>query len=297
MESQPMTPNSVLVGVDSSAEARHALMWAAAEAVRREAPLHVMHVSPASRTVPAPAGEPDLDMGTWVCRHAVKRALAAHPELAVTSEVRLGRAAAQLVESSHQAALVVLGAHGHGAVVGRLLGSVSQQVATHAHCPVAVVRGEDTDRSLGPVVVGVDTSDQARAALETAITDARRRGVGVRAVHAAYTDVVAVEMAPAVLDIERGLVQESAEVAEMVTAVAERHPDVRVDLHDERGHPVEVLRRASQEASVLVLGTRGRGGFASLVLGSVSLGVLGAATCTVVIVREGRPGATPRGAA
>ncbi|MDD9207480.1 universal stress protein [Georgenia sp. 10Sc9-8] len=79
--------------------------------------------------------------------------------------------------------------------------------------------------------------------------------------------------------------------------MAERHPDVRVDLHDERGHPVEVLRRASRTASLLMLGTRGRGGLASLVLGSVGLGVLGVAACTVVIVRGGQPGATPPGAA
>jgi nucleotide-binding universal stress UspA family protein len=78
---------------------------------------------------------------------SVGAVLGAHPEIAATTEVVEGHPALVLVDASKTAALLVVGSRGHGEFTGMLLGSVSEFLSTHAHCPVVIIRGvlESTD--------------------------------------------------------------------------------------------------------------------------------------------------------
>lgn len=191
-----------------------------------------------------------------------------------------------MVEASTTAGLVVIGARGLGRVRGILMGSVSSYVAPRAHCPVVVVR-EAPSRSLSElrVIVGVDGSTDSTAALRFAFEAAARRGTGLTVVHAWDLDVdgTAASLVWSV-DWQQADEQERALVAESVAGFATEFPTVDVRRHLVRGHPVAELVRQSENAALLVLGTRGRGNVKGWVLGSVSQRVLHDAHCPVAIV-------------
>ncbi|MFC7615699.1 universal stress protein [Actinokineospora soli] len=163
------------------------------------------------------------------------------------------------------ACLVVLGSRGLGGFGGLLLGSTAVQVAAHARCPVVVVRGERS----GDVVVGVDGSAHSVEAIAFAFGEAQRLGAGVVAVTAGSQEDEAARA-----------------LAESVAGWAERYPDVPVRRSVVRGHAARALVDAAADAALLVVGSRGAGGFRGMLLGSVSQGVLHHATCPVAIVRS-----------
>ena len=288
--SPPSVPaGTVVVGTDGSPRGQHAVLWAAAEAARRTATLHVLStVAPMDTLAAYDLYPPNMPraLDRSVAERAVEEVRKHHPDLAVTSEVRAGRAAHELVKASLGAALVVVGARGHGPLAGKVLGSVSQQVVGHAHCPVVVVR-RSAPLDDGPVVVGVDGSPAASTALEFALADAARRGTYLRVLHAQYVETGIGSVAPAgwSSDLTDVLTEEAAAVRTIVEQAATRHPGVDVDLRAVHEHPVEALRRESEDAGLLVVGTRGLGGFSGLLLGSVSHGVLSRARCAVAVVR------------
>jgi nucleotide-binding universal stress UspA family protein len=166
-----------------------------------------------------------------------------------------------------------------------VLGSVSQHVTRHAHCPVVVVRGRHSAGS-NRIVVGVDGSEVSLKALSFAVDQAELTGGTVVAVHGrsmtAMTGPWDVDVAPAVSEE-----LESAErlLAEAVAGMRDDHPDVPVELQPMPVPAVRALADASLTASLVVVGTRGRGGFVGLLLGSVSAGVLQHAQCPVAVVR------------
>jgi nucleotide-binding universal stress UspA family protein len=145
------------------------------------------------------------------------------------------------------------------------------------------------ERSRGPrVVVGVDGSPGARAALRFALEDAARRGVPVEAVTAyrppeVWMDFYAVDDVEA--DRVRDVAVEKAEafVAEVVGEVPQP-PEVRV--RAVMGTAAEALIRESAGADLLVVGSRGHGGFSSMLLGSVSMQCALHATCPVTVVHS-----------
>ncbi|MEE6282173.1 universal stress protein [Georgenia sunbinii] len=291
---------TIVVGVDGSPMSDAALLWAAAQADRDGAELQIRYLVPMMPAVPAPGvidfGDPQQLAG-HVTEDALSKVHAAHPGLAVTSEARPGRAAPALIEASRRAAMVVLGARGHGRFAGLLLGSVSQQVAMHATCPVVVVRGSGRPDA-GPVVVGVDGSTESEQALRFAQRQAQSLGRPVRAVRAEY-----VEMPPGVPPGSwyGELVEEARtrteEVRATVDDIADELPDVDVELRVVHYHPVAALVDESTDASLLVVASRGLGGFAGLLLGSVSQGVLSRATVPVAIVprSDAAPGEAEQG--
>lgn len=136
----------IVVGVDGSAGSLTALRWALDEAKLRGAQLDVVHawtypyfVTPPNVPMPMPPRE-DLEAGAQaVLEEAVHAVVPQDPGVAVHSACAEGPAAATLVERATGADLVVVGSRGHGGFVGLLLGSVSQQVAHHAPCPVVIV--------------------------------------------------------------------------------------------------------------------------------------------------------------
>ncbi|WP_193311366.1 universal stress protein [Georgenia satyanarayanai] len=279
----------VIVGVDGSALADAAVLWAAAEAERRGTSLHVVHAFVHLHAVGGYVAVLDtadpLEIGGEVCERAARTAREAFPALTVTTEVRVGRAAPELIKASREATTLVLGARGHGRVTGLIVGSVSQQVAMHAQCPVVVVRG---GAERGRVVVGVDGSPAAAGALRFAVEHAAATGAPVRAVRAEYVEL---PMGAPPGDWYSDLVDRSERATEAarraVEEVAADHPAVDIELQVVRRHPEAALVEAADGASLLVVAKRGLGGFAGLMLGSVSQSVLSRAKVTVAVVPGG----------
>ena len=286
---------TIVVGVDGSGESRNALSWALAEARLRAAPLRVVNAwrPPDAYVFDVPAEvmreleEALRSVGERVLEVALAAVLAGQ-EAGAEIERRIvpEPPAEALLGAAGDAELLVVGSRGHGGFVGLLLGSVSQQVAHHAPCPVAIVRKRARENH-GAILVGVDGSEESRQALRWADQEARLRGAPLVAVHA---------WAPA-LNVGPGLVPMPVPV-EVPKADVEAFLDgllVEV-LGEERAAALERrtvqtpaalgLVEAASPGDLLVVGSRGHGGFAGLLLGSVSQQVAHHAPCPVVIVRE-----------
>ncbi|URN03057.1 universal stress protein [Actinomadura madurae] len=196
-----------------------------------------------------------------------------------------GQAAARLIEAGDSADLIVLGPRGLGGFVGLVLGSVGAQVAAHAPCPVVIVRGEPVpppEQGDGRVVVGVDGSPASREALAMAFTEADAQGWDVHAV-VAWEEVPVREIPPLV--DEAGMRDAArAHLARLMIPARELHPEVKVQIDIVPGPPREVLMNAAEEARLLVVGSRGLGGFRGLLLGSVSHALVHHAPCPVAVV-------------
>lgn len=217
---------------------------------------------------------------------AVTRARRANPELAITWSQPASRPAPALLQAAETADTVIVGARGMSAARGVFMGSVSVQVAAHASCPVVIVHDTPATEAGSPVVVGVDGSEVSSSAIAYAFEQASSRGVGLTVVHAWWLDHVEDAAAAAIwtVDWQTFAQEEQALVAESLAGWQEKYPDVAVRRHSVRGLPVEALIRQSQSACLVVVGTRGRGGFGGLLLGSVSQGVMNRAKCPVAIV-------------
>ncbi|MFC0003899.1 universal stress protein [Micromonospora siamensis] len=138
-ESHPEPNGPVVVGFDGSESAHLALGFAVERAAQRACPLRVLRVSQAGRLSADEAAATLADDRT-ATEEAVAQWRETFPELAVSVDVTAGSPAAELVEASRAAQLVVVGSRGRGGLRGMLLGSVSQQLIQHAYCPVAVAR-------------------------------------------------------------------------------------------------------------------------------------------------------------
>jgi len=292
----------VVVGVDGQAPSALALDWAVDEASRQHLPMLLVHARPVPLRGPAldPVLDPVPDAEVLphdaeserILEEAVERVRTLSPGTRTETLTGYGRAGNLLVDASSGAALVVVGARGRGSVRSAMLGSTSVDVVAHAHCPVAVVRHLPAVAPDRPgVVVGSDGSPVSEAAVAEAFRQADARLLPLTVVHTWQLDYTGTGMA--VLESEelrRQLAQEErALAAEVVAGWSEKYPDVVVHQHVMQAHPVQALVQHSRGAELLVVGSRGRGGFRGLLLGSVSQGVLHHAECPVLVVRpEGR---------
>ena len=285
---ESMQPGSVVVGVDGSPGGDAALDWAVDEAVRRHLPVHLLHATNLDYLAAAAMLSPSDVTGDHdeVVEAARDRVTAAAPALRVTLETSTRSAARARVERSAGAESVVVGARGRGPVRGAL-GSVSLQVAMHAKAPVVVVRGSESGRPRGPVVVGVDGSALSKEAVGHAFEQASLRGAPLAVVHVWWIEFIegVVVTTPGTPQWRQVREQHGLAVAETIAGWREKFPDVRVEVRIEHGRPSDELVAASELASLLVVGARGRGGFGGLMLGSVSHAVLHRAHCPVVVVR------------
>ncbi len=285
----------IVVGYDGSPASDMALDWASRAAADRGVTLRVLVAWTAPPVTFGGAGatyEANLleELRTQAdvfLEKALNAAQAIDQDLTVIGEVVVSTPAAALVEYSHEAAMVVVGSHGRGGFTGLLLGSVSRQVATHATCPVVVVR-HPADGHAREVVVGVDGSKQALKALDFAYDYASRSGLRLRVAHTwevppigAITGVPTFSPPELLMDIKGNEMRITAEV---LAGHGERYPDVTVVQEVQRGTPVKALAEMSEHAALVVVGSRGRGGFLGLLLGSVSHGVLHHAHCPVAVI-------------
>ncbi|MEV6235596.1 universal stress protein [Lentzea sp. NPDC051838] len=284
----------VVVGLDGSKPATHAVRWAAEEAVRRKTGLVITHtcVLVPARTLEliAPAesyADGVLEEGRQWLADATAAALNAAPEVDVTTELSAGNAAERLIGRSASAGLLALGSHGRGGFTGLLAGSTAVAVTAHARCPVVVVRGTEPAPD-APVLVGVDGSPASHAALAFAFEAATSRGVALHAVRT-WWDLTAETAWQRGLTATNLAAIEAAEqrlLAEQVADHSAAHPDVPVQQILTRDRPAHTLVEHSAHAQLAVVGTRGRGGFRGLLLGSTSQALLHHAHCPVGVVRS-----------
>ena len=286
----------IIVGVDGSTSAQHAVAWAAREAASRRAPLHLVHacleISTYNPTrVPRSFDEALRDLGRDYLTVAEERVGEIAPGLEVVTQLVVGTAAETLVVLSKRAQLVVLGSRGLGGFTSLVVGSVAIALAAHGRCPVVVVRGSTVDSPPpveGPVVAGVDGSTASDSVLEFAFEQASRRGAELVTVHA-WNDHIAESswaMAPyAMLDWESIEADAHLLLAERLAGWREKYPDVVVRRVVIRGAAARALVEEAATARLLVVGSRGRGGLRGMLLGSTSQALLHHAPCPVAVVR------------
>lgn len=278
--------NTITVGVDGSAPSMAAVRWAATEADRRHATLRIVHGHfitmprlPSGFLVEARAA------AQHCLRDGVKHALEAYPELDVEPVLELKPGVDLLADESTKSDMVVVGVRGRGGFAELVVGSTAVALTARAHCPVVVVRGEETTG--GPVVVGVDGSPESEAALAFAYDMATRRNAELVAVHV-WSDVISVwggSVPIPDLDWDTVATDERIVLSERLAGWRERYPDtaVRQVVHENR--PAQRLIQEAQGAQLLVVGSLGRGALANALLGSVSHAVLHHAPCPVAIVK------------
>jgi nucleotide-binding universal stress UspA family protein len=296
----------IVVGYGGAEGSEPALAWAIETARREARPLTILHCYDLAHVpvlgASAPDGQTELmaSVADEVVAAAAERAAAVLGREAVTGKSVLGGAAGELVAESEAAHLVVTGSHGRGRLLGGLLASTSYNVTAHAKCPAVVVRGEE---SLHPdldhrVVVGVDDSESALHALDRAAEVAVESGAAlhlVRVVHPSVDLHSQPELAPMVfgdtyaMDDERFTeeLRTYAEDAtrELVGRVGDQYPGLDVTSEVIEDSPGLAIARAGEGSGLIVVGSRGRGGFAGMLLGSVSHTVIHHATSPVMVVR------------
>lgn len=297
--SETMTRPVIAAGYDGSPAAAAALDWAALEASRTGAivrSISVVHYPG------MPAGTPDsapilpaslLNRAYELSAEASSRAGNVLDSDSVETQIVIGAAAEALVSATQSVGLLVVGDRGRSEFAATVLGSVSFAVTAHAHCPVVVV--SEHAAPVGPqygVVVGVDGSSAGERALDLAADVAAHAGASLRIICAwdlptadAWAFAYWETASP---DADWAFTQHDVAVrvvAAAVDRVRAQHRGLVPTGEVFQGQAGEVLGRASRKAGLVVVGSRGLGGFSGLVLGSVSHRVIHSCVCPVMVVR------------
>ena len=290
--------NAVVVGVDGSPSGFSAAKQAAEEAALHGVGLHIVHAlalpplqAAGTKTYEAVRDALHEEAEGYLSE-AESRARAIAPGIEVSSAVVAGEALRVLVGLSRSASLLAVGSRGLGRFTGLLLGSVALHVAAHARCPVLVHRG--TPNPSGPVVVGVDGSPENSSAIAFAFAEASLGEADLIATHI-WSEWTVPPTPPRDKSLayakKPGELKDEEEtlLAEALSGMGEKYPDVRVERRTLHGRTRQELISASQDARLLVVGARGRGGFVGTLLGSVSQALLHHAQCPVLVARQENP--------
>ncbi|MDE1673877.1 universal stress protein [Nocardia gipuzkoensis] len=299
----------VIVGVDGSDGSWSALRWAARFAAERGRELEILHGMDLMATSRVPGGyevvissviDAIREQGRDVVARADRLARSVAPELRISAHATTDTGSQLLVERSAEAYAVVVGATGNAGTAVHL-GSTLLAVTAHASGTVVVVRAdpdaEVTVHASGPVVVGVDGSPVGEAAIAAAFTEASERAAALVAVHV-WSDWASGRFAGHTTLSEDELdTVEQAILAERLAGWQEKFPEVRVSRKVEVSAPAPHLLSWSKIAQLIVVGSRGRGGFAGMLLGSTANTLVQHASCPVMVVhrrdpheRGGKPG-------
>jgi nucleotide-binding universal stress UspA family protein len=202
--------------------------------------------------------------------------------LEIEGEVFLGGAVPTLVDLSKDAQMIVVGRQGRTGLRGATMGSVSSGLVHHAHCPVAVIHDDAPPSDRLPVLVGIDGSRSSENATAIAFDEASWRGVDLMALHVwGDADMSAFSMNWETVDASA-----RKTVAERLAGWRDRYPDVNVRPLIEFERPAHQLLELADKAQLVVVGSHGRGGFAGMLLGSVSSAVVQAARIPVIVARQ-----------
>lgn len=278
---------SIVVGTDGSSHAADAVMWAAREAHRSGLPLRIVTVF--QRWAGLRLGSDDVhsaqeEHARELLDEARDTVLTHFADLPVEAVLRSGEPVEELGRMSTDARLLVTGTRGRGGFTGMLLGSTSHSLTAHAAAPLVVVPGPPPPPT-GSIVVGVDGSEEATRALDFAAEQAHGRQVPLVAVQVVaeppwfgptevYGEWVQDVLAMAEEDLEANL-----------APIRQRFSHLEIHARVLRGHPADELRRAGDGAQLLVVGSHGRSIGRSVLVGSISHGVLHHASCPVAVLK------------
>lgn len=291
--------HGIVVGYDGSPGSRLALDWAVDTAKRDDRQLTILHCVGLTMTPTFRAYDPGVqahtydDMSRGVLAEAIEIAAKVMDRKDIHPLSVIGGAAAELVGVSSEADLVVTGSRGHGVISSGVLGSTSYAVTAHAHCPAVVVRGESVAHA-GPsraVVLGLDESKNSQKALETAIQVAAAAEAPLHLV--SVDNVGGLEAWPETdtllgrEDMLRDMHEHVGQTLREIAADARRtHPglDVRTSTLLGSAGAAIAAYAADVKAGLVVVGSRGHGGFTGMLLGSVSHRVVHDSPCPVLVV-------------
>jgi nucleotide-binding universal stress UspA family protein len=245
-----MTTKPLVAATDGSEESLRAVGWAAQEAVLHDAPLRIVAAAELLPRMHGPSGAAGMDTVADVLRHnrdraldaAVKRAAAVSPQLVVDADPISGPVAQAVTDSGSGALMLVVGSRGIGAFAAMILGSVSRYAATHATCPVAVIRDEPASPHK-LIVVGIRDAEGSQDALAFAFEEAAQHHAALRAVHAWHGPV-------------NDEAEDAAErqLAELLASWQAKYPGVQASQEIVHGHPGRALAGLSARADLTVLG-------------------------------------------
>ncbi|WP_182347491.1 universal stress protein [Tomitella gaofuii] len=286
----------VIVGTDGSDHARLAVRWAAHHAHLHGVPLLIVTAVSAPVAYGMGGNLPQEfftaleEDGARILREATAEARDVSSTLEIESVVKLEATGPALLALSERARMIVVGTRGLSGLASAFMGSISALVARHAACPVVVVRSADDQSPAplsGPVVVGVDGSENSAKAVAVAVREASVRGATLVAVHA-WSDVPLSTMDP--IAQVRGLFDEAAVadavLSEQLAGYNDDYPDLNIEHVVVLDRPDTAILDHAEGAQLVVVGSRGRGGFAGLMLGSTSIKVLRSAHCPVMVVHS-----------
>ncbi|MGV1007602.1 MAG: universal stress protein [Dermatophilaceae bacterium] len=288
---------SVVVGVDGADPSHAALMWAAAEAARRGLELHIVNVEEtlaAWLPLGAALGEVTQTLeasSTALVKAAVETVSGRYPTLVVSTSQPEGQPSRNFIKASEAASLLVLGTHGHHKLSRAALGTTAFKAASHARCPVVLVHPDRKHEHVSParVVVGVDFSASSQHALDFAALAAGPGG-SVRIVHAWWlSSTEGAILGSGDADAERAIIDGHAhDVDQIAEQASARHPEVTFEASPMQGSPVSVLVAAAEDADLLVVSKRGKGGFGGLLLGSTAFKMMAASPVPVALTHTTR---------
>ncbi|GAB3586699.1 universal stress protein [Calidifontibacter terrae] len=286
----------IAIGFNDTPDSRAALDWAARSAKISGEEVRVI------AAVPMPT-MPDYGSGAVLDPNQMRSAAAelalqgakiageigaAHVETAAD----VGNPAEVVVDRAEGARVLVIGNRGRGPLLSALLGSSSYAITAHAPCPVVVVRSEtELPNATHGIVAGLDDSERSRKAADYAIFAANMHQAPLHFVRV-WNDTATMLAAATYVDgaalaMDSGSQRDGARAAfeQQLQDLCDAHPEVKITGEFLEGDPTSVLSNAAQGAALLVVGTRGRGGFRGMMLGSVSHGLLHSAPCPVAVVR------------
>ncbi|HEX6247358.1 MAG TPA: universal stress protein [Nocardioidaceae bacterium] len=276
----------VVVGVDGTGRSLKALMWAAHRAQLHGVPLRVVHALPrleADFPFFAPGRfEEAQKYGREMIDEATSLVREAHPELDIVTAMPQGTPASVLLDEAGGAHAVVIGAKGED-IGNFLLGSTALQLVGHASCPVVVVNHVTTGHHL--VVVGTDGSPDSTEALAFAFGAARLDKARLQVISAlGLPQGWPTHLLRPLPEDDEEVAKRRQEVEDQIAPFRDQYPDVEVVLDVHRVGPLHALATASHRADLLVVGSRGRGGFHGLAVGSTTHKLLHMSGCPMAVV-------------
>ncbi len=288
---------SVVVGVDGTPSSEIALAWAMDHAERHHRPVTLVHAAGHAPSTGSEAYRTEVRhtkriAGRRIADHALGEAHKLAPSVQTHVWVAMGGPHEVLMEAASRASVLVVGTRGRGSIATLMLGSVSVGLSSHAPCPVVVARRPLDDPRGRPerrgIVVGVDGTDASAAAVDFAFELAATYHQPLLVAHAVTSLGPGPAAHPLLTDDQEQELgdQHELEVAESVAGYQEKFPDVVVSWQFIEDDPVADLVRLSADAEMVVVGSRGRGDAAAILLGSVSRAVVEHGDCSVAVVRK-----------
>lgn len=275
------TDARIVVGYDGTPDSLAAMAWAAKMAsLRGEAIVATTIIDP--RQTPRGVAWPQSYWDEIDDR--AREVFAQWPDVPATIERHVGHLVPRLLESTAGSSMLVVGSHGHTTVHEMLLGSVSQSAARHAGLPVVVVRPPVNPDS-GRIVVGVDGSESSIGALEFACRMAELTGDKIVALRAWYPATVVADRYGYLPHASTDTMEAAeAELRRMVDEARAAHPDVSVEGEMFNSAAERALTDAADNASLVVVGSRGHRAVGEVLMGSVGQALLHHAHCPVAII-------------